>query len=226
MENKDICPRCKNPSLTLVCGDEIISHKSSTLTVHEYEWIECGNCGYECIPSKIARSNQRKIADTVRAHEGLLTSAEIKQIRGIHGLSQQELSSLITDSGNSVQKYESGEVTQSRPTDTLIRIVAMSPSLVKDARNFSDFSACSNEKIGAHLSRAKGTSHQYGSEVYLAKKRVPIVTVQEWISSPVLILPAHARAERLANKGRSEVADMSSYTEANIGESAKKVWAV
>ncbi len=62
---------------------------------------------------------------------GLLTPPEIRAHRERLGLTQQELADLLRLGGNSLSRWESGAVYQSRSLDTLLRIVFNLPESVK-----------------------------------------------------------------------------------------------
>jgi len=62
--------------------------------------------------------------DERRARDGLLSSAEIVQIREHLGLRQREAAALFGGGSNAFNKYESGEVLQSVPMDRLLRLAS------------------------------------------------------------------------------------------------------
>jgi putative zinc finger/helix-turn-helix YgiT family protein len=124
MKTKIHCPDCKTIELTHHVDVEPVSYKGKTLQVCGYEWFDCANCGEEFIPPAQARSNHLKITDAKRTNDNLLTSTQIHDILLSCNLTQKQLSTYISDSENCVQKYISGEVMQSRATNSLMNLIA------------------------------------------------------------------------------------------------------
>jgi len=62
---------------------------------------------------------------------GLLTPQEIRENRERLGLTQQELADLLRLGGNSLSRWESGAIYQSRSLDTLLRIVFNEPVVLQ-----------------------------------------------------------------------------------------------
>ena len=94
------------------------------------EHYECTTCGADpAFPDQIRR-NELIIADAKRRSHGLLTGAEIRELREELGLSQTEAADLFGGGANAFSKYERGEVIQSVPMDRLLRVVHAFPHLL------------------------------------------------------------------------------------------------
>jgi putative zinc finger/helix-turn-helix YgiT family protein len=79
-----------------------------------------------------------RITEETYRQLGLLTSAEILAGREKLGLNQQELQRLLGLGGNSLSRWESGRVYQSRSMDTLLRLVFNVPAALAYLGNLHD----------------------------------------------------------------------------------------
>lgn len=73
----------------------------------------------------------RRITEETYRQLGLLTPAEIRENRERLGLTQQQLQELLGLGGNTLSRWETGRVYQSRALDRFLRVVFESPEARK-----------------------------------------------------------------------------------------------
>ncbi len=74
----------------------------------QIEAYVCGECGLEVATIEQAADTQIAIADAYRKKVGLLTGAEIRELRGKHDLSQKDLSKRAGVGIASIKRWENG----------------------------------------------------------------------------------------------------------------------
>lgn len=134
MKSQVLCPVCGNQSLTEGTHDLGLVWADRKIQVSNLEHYDCSVCGADpAFPEQIRR-NELKIADAKRRAQGLLTAAEIREIREELGLSQADAAALFGGGANAFSKYERGEVIQSVPMDRLLRVVNAYPFVAATLR--------------------------------------------------------------------------------------------
>lgn len=127
MSNKsNICPACEEGHLTESHYEGDFKHNGVVIHVADLECYICDTCGADPVFEDQIRRNHLKIADTKRRSEGLLIGKEIKAIRNQLQLTQREASALFGGGANAFSKYERGDVLQSKPMDSLVRLASES----------------------------------------------------------------------------------------------------
>ena len=76
----------------------------------------------------------RRAAEIARSDHGLLTPQEIRDIRGQHDLTQQQLEQLLNVGPKTVVRWEKGTVVQNAATDTLLRLLRDVPAVYRHLR--------------------------------------------------------------------------------------------
>lgn len=115
------CPICNAGKLAFYQASDQIQYKGQNLSV-DVEYAVCQQCGEEMIlPDQIKR-NDCRVRDAWRKADGLLTGAEIAELRKKLGLTQQEAAKVFGGGVNAFSKYERGEVIQSEGMDKLMRL--------------------------------------------------------------------------------------------------------
>ena len=74
------CNACGEGSLTQKSRIREISYKNTVLNVRE-DFLECDVCGVQPSITSMIKDHRRAILAAKRAHDGLLSAQEIKQIR-------------------------------------------------------------------------------------------------------------------------------------------------
>ena len=123
------CPICSKGELVATVVSETISYQGADLQVPEIEISVCHVCGEEIVLPAQLKTNAVRFADAKRAHDGLLTSAEIQKFRDDLGLTQAQAAAILGGGVNAFSKYERGEVVQSKSMDLLIRVNARFPEV-------------------------------------------------------------------------------------------------
>lgn len=126
------CPKCKAEVVAAFSYSDTVDFRNVELDVEGLERSRCERCEFEWESSGQAARNQTRIKDEygrerdrIRARDGLLTGAQIHEIRERLGINQREAAVLFGGGPNSFNKYESGEVLQSFAMDRLIRIAGL-----------------------------------------------------------------------------------------------------
>lgn len=130
-----ICPMCEKGKLTESTYTGRFKHGNKTIQVKGLQCCFCDLCGADPVLTEQMIYNQIKVADEKRKRLGLLTSAEVKDIREKLGLTQKRAAKIFGGGEKAFSKYERGDALQSEAMDKLLRVAA----------NFSDvFSALAN----------------------------------------------------------------------------------
>ncbi len=112
------CPNGHGP-MELKRYEKEVTFKGERLVVKVGSYV-CPVCGLELTDAKLARENQRAIADAYRKRVGLLTSQEIVEGRKRLGLSQKDMAIKLGIGEASVKRWELGAI-QTRAMDRLMR---------------------------------------------------------------------------------------------------------
>lgn len=150
MKPQLLCPVCGNDSLTRGSHDLGLLWAGQKIVANNLEHYDCSVCGADpAFPDQIRR-NELKIADAKRRAQGLLTAAEIREVREELGLSQADAAALFGGGANAFSKYERGEVIQSVPMDRLLRVVNAYPFVTSMLRaEHAEVGACSGAISGS-----------------------------------------------------------------------------
>jgi HTH-type transcriptional regulator/antitoxin MqsA len=81
----------------------------------------CTSCDYQTIDNSQSSDFTKAVSDAYKTAHGLLTGAELKEHRGMLGMSQQEFADYLGVGPASVKRWESGQI-QDRAMDELIRL--------------------------------------------------------------------------------------------------------
>ena len=113
-----------------ICNGEV-KHKTelTTYTYKEHS-IEVKQSGEYCLECKEAflspqdlKSTKLEIANFKREVDHFLTTDELKRIRKKLHINQQEAATIFGGGIRAFHKYETAEVTQSKPLDILFRLI-------------------------------------------------------------------------------------------------------
>jgi HTH-type transcriptional regulator / antitoxin MqsA len=122
-----------------ICGAEAfvvrepneVAVGTRTVTIQD-EFYRCPDCGETFYAGDMAEASFRRIADAVRAEDGLLFSSEIVELRKQYGLSQADLERLIGAGPKTVVRWERGTVHQNKTADTLLRVLQKHPEVAAE----------------------------------------------------------------------------------------------
>ncbi len=117
------CPLCGNPTLEHQNGEYRFEPPANipggAMTIPNATWDACTSCGEEILPDDLTQAME---AEQYR-RLGLLTPAEIRQVRQRTGLSAVDLANLLGVGEKSYTRWENGRSMQNRSNDTLIRFL-------------------------------------------------------------------------------------------------------
>lgn len=139
-----LCHKCQSNNITLNSELEEYTYKNSKYHV-EIKYSFCKACNREFISKSQILENEKRIRDSKKQIDGLLSANEIKTIREKLNLSQADAASIFGGGTNAFSKYERSEVTQSMAMDKLLRLT------LKDSyifRRLVDLSDIQHESMG------------------------------------------------------------------------------
>ena len=124
------CPVCGEGECKRKTITETFRYKGHRLVIPDYVVYVCSRCREEFLDHSLLRPHQQKIRDWQRTIDGLLTAEEIRRLRLMLGLTQEEFSLLLGGGKKAFARYETGTVRQSVAMDNLLRAVQKHPSLL------------------------------------------------------------------------------------------------
>ena len=127
-----------------ICSGEIKQISKPTIYTYKNHSIELNQSGKYCTQCDEAflspndlKSTKLEIANFKRKTDNFLTTDELKRIRKKSHLTQQDASTLFGGGIRAFHKYESAEVTQSKPLDILFRLMDLNKISLNDIKNVS-----------------------------------------------------------------------------------------
>ena len=126
------CPIC-NGNIEFTTKKVTYTYKEHTRDI-EQSGEYCISCGESFLSPKDLKSTQKDIANFKREVDNLLTTEELKRIRKKSHLTQQEASNLFGGGIRAFHKYETAEITQSKPLDILFRLIDSNKITLEDVK--------------------------------------------------------------------------------------------
>ena len=163
---KRICPCCMEEHVvkTVLIMDQA-TFKNSTVN-YEASYFFCELTKELYMDEQQMQDNDIRLKDAYRKKEGLLTSAQIGEIRAKYGISQSDLCLLLGWGGKTITRYESHQV-QDKAHDTILKKIDQDPewflSLLNGAK--ANLSAESYQKYLA----AATSLYEEDRDAYLRK---------------------------------------------------------
>ena len=123
---KKICPCCMEEHVvkTVLVMDQA-TLKNSTVN-YEASYFFCELTKELYMDEQQMQDNDIRLKDAYRKKEGLLTSAQIAEIRAKYGISQSDLCLLLGWGGKTITRYESHQV-QDKAHDTILKKINQDP---------------------------------------------------------------------------------------------------
>lgn len=123
---KRICPCCMEEHVvkTVLIMDQA-TFKNSTVN-YEASYFFCELTKELYMDEQQMQDNDIRLKDAYRKKEGLLTSAQIGEIRAKYGISQSDLCLLLGWGGKTITRYESHQV-QDKAHDTILKKIDQDP---------------------------------------------------------------------------------------------------
>jgi len=127
----DYCPVCGSDRIIPEVVTEVFEYKGRRIPVENYRIYRCERCGEAVVDRRSRRRSEAILRDAQRAIDGFLTSAEIKRIRKSFGMTQEEFSAILGGGEKAFARYETGRVLQSKPMDSLLRVLRAYPDAME-----------------------------------------------------------------------------------------------
>ena len=115
------CPIC-NGTIVQQSKEVTYNYKSHNIKVIE-NTSSCKRCGESFLSPKELKINQLQLTNFKRTIDNLLTTNEVKRIRKKLELTQKDASEIFGGGIRAFYKYETGENTQSKSLDILLRLI-------------------------------------------------------------------------------------------------------
>jgi HTH-type transcriptional regulator/antitoxin MqsA len=127
-----------------------IDLRGETVDVHGIEHGRCTACGEVYLDIGAAGQLQREAVARLREARGLLTPAEIRDLRTSLDLSQAKFEKLLGTGPKTVVRWEKGTVFQSATADRLMRLLIAQPALA-DLLSAAESQTTSASSSGANV---------------------------------------------------------------------------
>lgn len=127
----DVCPVCGSGILQNKIITETFEYKGNKLSLDNYAVLECNKCSDGIVETETLKRTEKISRDFKHKIDGLLTSAEIKEIREKFEMNQEEFANILGVARVTLNRYENGRETQSKTVDTLIRILGKDKAPVR-----------------------------------------------------------------------------------------------
>ena len=166
------CMRISYPCPFCGYAHEVQVMEYQAKTVIKGEAVEYGNlvcrcdkAGKEFSPPKVQEESLFRAREAYKKKKGLLTAAEIKEIRDFYGLTQKEYARLLGVGDVTVQRYETKQI-QDGIYDEAMRMTRKNPSWCLSLLEMhkADFSTEQYEKIRKTVVER---IRQFGEEYFL-----------------------------------------------------------
>ena len=122
-----LCPVCEAGKLKAVTKDVPFKYKGEAHIVKNVRAFECTTCGESLWDRRDEREIEKSLTDARRKVDGLLTSDEIRTIRKLFSMTQVEFAKALDIGEKNFARYESGQSTQSRAMDHVLRMLQADP---------------------------------------------------------------------------------------------------
>lgn len=134
------CPLCEQGVLDEHESSKLAEYKGVKRTVPLY-FSCCSVCGTEQANARHLRANKRAMQAFKKEVDGLLTGAQIRQIRESFELTQADAAQVFGGGPVAFSKYESEDVAQSEGMDKLLRVAQAVPAAFTWLKQHAGFAA-------------------------------------------------------------------------------------
>jgi len=122
----NICPICEEGLLHQKVSQNPATYKGQKTNI-DFHYSLCDACGSEQSDAAQLRANKRAMMAFRKKIDGLLTGAEVYELRKRLGLTQSEAAQVFGGGPVAFSKYENDDVAQSESMDKLLRLAAELP---------------------------------------------------------------------------------------------------
>ena len=124
-----------------ICGESIkhttksmaYNYKGGSITL-EQPCEYCNSCNESFLSKEDINATKKELADFKRGIDHLLKTSEIKRIRNKIHLTQKEAADLFGGGVRAFHKYETGENSQNKPLDILLRLIDQNKISIDDIK--------------------------------------------------------------------------------------------
>jgi HTH-type transcriptional regulator/antitoxin MqsA len=145
------CPLCNGLLVKKSIPTEY-TYKGSSFSIEQPQDY-CEACQEGFLSHADIKATKAELADFKRRQDGLLTTKEIRSIRKKLHLTQEEASELFGGGVRAFYRYESGEITQSKSTDLILKLLAKNAvdvgTLLEVSNQYSDMASSKNGRTAA-----------------------------------------------------------------------------
>ena len=106
-------------------------HGGRTLTIVDEATI-CAECKSVVYVGGQITAHELAVADAIRAAEGLLSAAELRNVRLKYHFKQTDMEQMLSTGPKTWTRWERGKITQSKAADKLIRLLGRSPEVARE----------------------------------------------------------------------------------------------
>jgi HTH-type transcriptional regulator/antitoxin MqsA len=122
----EICPICGEGHLHARVGEQAVDYRGQHGQI-AFHYAECDACGSEQANAAQLRDNKRAMTAFKKLVDGLLSGAEIRELREELGISQADAARVFGGGPVAFAKYEADDVVQSEAMDKLLRLALAVP---------------------------------------------------------------------------------------------------
>lgn len=126
---KIMCPICGQGNLNFIDDFQLQKYKNKHKLI-AFQYCECEICGAETASAEQLKFNKRQMIAFQKNVDGLLSGAEIRQIRENIGLTIRQAGQIIGGGPVSFSKYENDDQIHSLPMDSALRMIRENPTLI------------------------------------------------------------------------------------------------
>jgi len=135
---RTICPMCESADLIQKKVVEHYCYKGHDFSLEDIEYAECPKCHSEVVMPEQSTRNEVRICDEHRKIDGLLTRAEISELRERLKITQNQAAQIFGERVNAFSKYETGEATQNQAMDKLMKLALNVPQCFEELRQMAN----------------------------------------------------------------------------------------
>lgn len=121
------CPVCDG-NLKVVVGKKHLSHNGGLIEFEDAHSV-CENCNEILYAGSQISQYEFARAQAIREADGLLSPDELRNVRVKYKLTQTDMERLLSTGAKTWTRWERGKITQSKATDSLLRVFASDPSV-------------------------------------------------------------------------------------------------
>lgn len=156
------CFVCDSTNVNLQTKEVKVEYGGLEKVINDYQVYCCQDCGEEIVESKSLKRFDQEFISLKRKFENLLTPNEIREIRILIKLTQDEAGKILGGGPKAFAKYENGKIPQTKAMDNLLRILKDHPfaikSLLPDESNYQDsLKALGSEKAIKYSASSQNT---------------------------------------------------------------------